>query len=69
MGDRVVIVRTLALGSRPRQGCEPTGKPESVGECENEHSHSPVSFHVGSWSLSGLPEFLKSDYRSQNPLH
>ncbi len=27
----------------------------SVGECENEHSHSQVNSHFGSWSLGGLP--------------
>jgi hypothetical protein len=34
-------VTTLALG-------------ESVKECEDEDSHSQVSFHFGSWSPGGL---------------
>ncbi len=40
-----------------------------MGECENEHSHSQVSSHFGSWNLSGLSKFLESDCRGQNPSH
>jgi hypothetical protein len=37
----------------------PREKPGSVGECENELSHSQVNSHVGSWSLKGLPKLQK----------
>jgi hypothetical protein len=50
-------VATLALGSRPRKGPARTrAKKEAgfVGKCENEHSHSQMSFHFGSWSPGGL---------------
>ncbi len=53
----VSTIATLTLGSdqsKGLQGCRPRGKLESVGECENEHSHSKVSSHFASWSPGGL---------------
>jgi hypothetical protein len=33
--------------------------PQSVGEWRNEHSHSQVSSHFGSWNPDGLPDFQR----------
>ncbi len=44
-------IATLALGSRPRQkGLKGAGQEE----CENEDSHSQMSFPFRSWSPGGL---------------
>jgi hypothetical protein len=58
-------VATLALGLWPRQGCGPR---EEARESHlmlprvwrNEHSHSQVSSHFGSWSAGGLPKFQRA---------
>jgi hypothetical protein len=61
-------VSTLALSSRPRQGLakgraksEPGNHISCSWECKriwgNEHSHSEVSSHFGSWSLDGFLNF------------
>jgi hypothetical protein len=50
-------VATLALGSQARQGLIRVWVKREAQECENEHSHSQVSSHFGSWSLGGLPNF------------
>jgi hypothetical protein len=59
---------SLGLATKVR-ACKGTGQKESpgitshalgkVGECENEHSHSQVSSHFGSWSLGGLSSLHK----------
>jgi hypothetical protein len=51
------FVATLTLGSQPRQGfirAQAKRKPGSVGECEDEHSHSQMNSHFESCSPSGL---------------
>jgi hypothetical protein len=57
-----VFVATLALGLQPRQGlARAWAKREArVGECENEHSHSQVSSHFGSWSPRGFLNLYKA---------
>jgi hypothetical protein len=38
----------------------PRERLESVGECENVHSHSQVNSHFGNWSPSGLLNFQRA---------
>ncbi len=72
----LVLCRNPSLGlvtkARAYKGVGQEGSPgvwESVGECGNEHSHSQVSSHFGSWSPGGFPKSLASDCMGQNPLH
>jgi hypothetical protein len=62
-------VITLALGSRPRQGfARVRGKREtgSVGECEDEHSHSQVNSHFGELESRWTLETSENDCKGQN---
>jgi hypothetical protein len=43
------------LGSRLRQRLARARAKKIVKECEDENSHSQMSFHFGNWSLGGLP--------------
>jgi hypothetical protein len=54
----IIWCRNFSLGlvTKGSQECRPREEPESVGECENEHSHSQMNFHFGSWTPSGLPK-------------
>jgi hypothetical protein len=36
-------------------------------ECEDENSHSQVSFHWENWNLSGLPNFQRAITRVKTP--
>ncbi len=38
-----------------------------MGECENEHSHSQMNSHFGSWSLDGLPKLQKAIAKVKTP--
>jgi hypothetical protein len=46
----------------------PRKDPRSVGEYENEHSHSQMNFHFGSWSLGGLPKLQRAISKVKTPL-
>jgi hypothetical protein len=50
----LVHVATLALDSQPRRRLARARAKKSVRECEDEDSHSQVSFHWESWSPGGL---------------
>jgi hypothetical protein len=66
-----LIVTTLALGSRPKQGLARVRAKSEAREShfmflggwdyrrvwENEHSHSQVRSHFGSWSLGEVLNF------------
>jgi hypothetical protein len=63
--------RNLSLGLATKaRACKGEGQegnlgvtshaPGSVGECENEHSHSQVNSHFGSWSPDGLSNLKKA---------
>jgi hypothetical protein len=56
-----LIVATLALGSRLRQGLArllAKRKPRSEGKCEGMNPHTPKrASTLGVWSLDGLPSF------------
>jgi hypothetical protein len=60
----VIIVATLALGSRPRQGLarlQAKRKPGSEGKCEGMNSHtSKGAFTLGVWSPGGLPNLHRA---------
>jgi hypothetical protein len=58
---RYYSVATLALGSRPRQNLARAWAKREVEECENEHSHSQMNSHAGSWSPCGLSKYLEID--------
>jgi hypothetical protein len=45
----------LMTKARAYKGAGQEGSPRIWEECENGHSHSQVSSHVGNWSLGGLP--------------
>ncbi len=66
-----IFVATLTLASRRRQGLAKVrakSELESYISCfrkskrvwGNEHPHSQVSSHFGSWSPNGLPNFQKA---------
>jgi hypothetical protein len=59
--DKKNCVATLALGSWPRQGFARLWAKREAREWRkvwgNEPSHSQGSFHFGSWSFGGLPNF------------
>jgi hypothetical protein len=38
-----------------------------MGEGENEHSHSQMNFHYGSWSPSGLPKHQRLIKKGKTP--
>jgi len=49
------------------QGCGPRGKsrvtqhtPRNVRRCEGMNPHTPKEFHLGIWSLGGLPNFQRA---------
>jgi hypothetical protein len=54
----MLIVATLALGSRPRQGLarlQAKRKPESEGKCKGMNPHTPKGAStLGVWSPHGL---------------
>jgi hypothetical protein len=59
----MIIVATLVLGSWPKQRFARMWAKrgvESVGECENEHSHSQMNSHFGSWSPGGFPKLQRA---------
>jgi hypothetical protein len=60
-------VATLALGLRPRRRLARAWAKRSVRECEDEDSHSQVSFHFGSWSPSGLPNLQRAIAKVKAP--
>ncbi len=51
------------------QECGPRQKPGSVGECEDEYSHSQMNFHCV-WELKSrwTPKTSKSDWKGAKPL-
>jgi hypothetical protein len=49
------------------QEVEPRERPRNVGECEDEHSHSQVNSHVGSWSPIGLSNLQKVIAKVKTP--
>ncbi len=59
--EKLEGVATLALGSQPRQRLARLQAKREAREWRevwrNEPSHSQGSFHLGSWSPSGLPNF------------
>jgi hypothetical protein len=71
MGENVT---TLALGSRPKQGLARVWTKSEAREShfmlqgswkckkvsENEHSHSQVNSHFGSWNLGGLSNLQRA---------
>jgi len=58
------FVATLTLGLWPRQkGLKGAGQEE----CENEDSHSQMSFPFGSWSPGGLPNFQRAIAEVKTP--
>ncbi len=36
-------------------------------ECENEHSHSQMNSHVGSWGPGGLPKLQRAIAKVKTP--
>jgi hypothetical protein len=58
---------TLALGISPRQRYGKVQAGSATRECRrvwgNEHTHSQVDSHFGSWSLNGLPNFQRTTGR------
>jgi len=59
-------VTTLVLGSRPKQGCGPRKEVQEWKKVwANEPSHSQGSFHLGSWSLGGLPNVHRAIARAK----
>jgi len=63
----VVIVTTLALGSRPRQRFARARAKRSVRECENEDSHSQMSSHFGSGSPGGFLNLQRAIAKVKTP--
>jgi len=57
----VIIITTLALGSRPRQRLvrlQARRKPGSEGWCEGVNLHTPKGAStLGVWNFDGLPNF------------
>jgi hypothetical protein len=49
------------------QEVRPKERPGSVGECENELSHSQVNSHVGNWSPGGLPKLQRAIPKGKTP--
>jgi hypothetical protein len=62
-------VATLALGSRPRQRLTRARAKRSVKECEDEDSHSQVSFHFGESESRWTPKPSESDCKGQKTSH
>jgi hypothetical protein len=65
--SNVCIVATLALCSRPRQRLARVLAKKRARECEDEDSHSQVSFHYGSWNLGGLPNLQRAIVEVKTP--
>ncbi len=49
------------------QECRPREEPMSVGECDNEHSHSQMNSHFGSWSPNGVPKLQRTITKVKTP--
>ncbi len=45
----------------------PRERPGSMGECENELTHSQVNSHVGSWSPDGLSKLQRAIAKGKTP--
>jgi hypothetical protein len=43
------------------------GVVATLGECEDEDSHSQVSSYFGSWSPGGLPNFQRAIAKVKTP--
>jgi hypothetical protein len=55
-----LLVATLVLDSRSRRRLARARAKKSVRKCEDENSHSQVSFHCERWSPDGLPNFQRA---------
>jgi hypothetical protein len=79
---KMLCVATLALGLRPRQRLTKVQAKNEAQESHfmlpwgwecrrvwgNEHSHSQVSSHFGSWSPGGVLNFQKTISRGPKPI-
>ncbi len=74
-----LILATLALGSRPRQGLARLRAKREAWESHhmlprvqrmwrNELSHSRLNSHYGNWNPKWIPESWEHDCMGQNPL-
>jgi hypothetical protein len=62
--------RNLSLGLATKaRVCKRSGQERDAGmwESENEHSHSQVNSHVGSWSPEGLPNLQRVIAKVKTP--
>jgi hypothetical protein len=67
--DVSVVVTTLVLGLRPRQGVARLRAKRKTWESNHMLPGTQVNSHVGSWSPKRTLKFLECDCRGQNSLY